>query len=113
MKVGHWVEWNDGPVTAEAKVCARIFQVTPGLPIGPAPFSEAELGDTTVLQPEWRMAELYGSNNTQFLEAWHVFWLAHFHMLDAMTTIPPSVHPLNGCIAIQRLPHCAIPATMD
>src|SRR5512145_3136005 len=92
---------------------AGVFQVTPWLPILPALFAQTKLCHATLCQVERCMTQLYGSNNPQFPESCHIFWLTDFDMLNAVTTITLPIRLLNCCIPIERLPHCGIPATMD
>src|SRR6266498_3792730 len=113
MDVYHWVEGSNHPIATERKMRACVFDITPGKRKRPAIFSDARKPYISCRNAERRVTRLHGCNNTQLLEARSVIGMDDFYVFHAMTAIPFPVQLLNGFIAIEHAPNCAITATMD
>src|SRR5215216_1629557 len=90
-----------------------VLQVAPWEGNGPALRSSPFCPNQILFETKGSMTCLHGGDYPQFFKARHIYRLADFDMLHAMTAVTFAVHLLDGLISIQGLSHRAIPATMD
>ena len=113
IEIKQWIIGRNGPVTAVGDRVARIENVPPGKGQMPALRTDTCRPNIPFGNTKGRVAGLHRRQHAQLFEAWQVIRMNDLDVLNAMTTVPFPIGPLNCFVAIECTPHRTISAAVD